>query len=664
MAALPENDRIAGPFIAAAGQTDFPADFPLLIEDALRARVVRAGREINLAAPDVVAVDASASGFTCRLSAAAQAGDLCWIYSRLPAARPRQHTPNGAIRTPTLEDDAESFQAQLQEHRATLLRASTVPFGETAQAIPARERLKGRFLAGSALTGDLTAVDRALAVPASDQGVALAMAETPQAAGALLGYLPPFPGSQPRGLFDKLKEVLDIRDFGAVGDGGNTVVKDTDAALKAIAALQTNSEYRGGVLYVPEGRFKIALPLVLQAYLQVHNIYIVGESPLASHLDFSSLAAGLNGIEIGAGAHFGIRDLSITGLPSDPGQRVQGSGVVVNKGLNPFQNDAFASHFAFENLRVQYWAGRGLDLVNTYRGTLRDSWIHNIDDHGVQFRGGHTTMLMESTYVEWCGHAAVRANGMVGSAFFNNPMDRNEFGYDLTNLVGCAFEGSGYGELNRKTLIRLRTGDSFVTGLPAEYQDIKGVSFANFWSWANSQDGAGLYPALLDAVTANGRAMSFALLRSTDFMGAGASGHVSVRVDGASGRIRMESRGNILAGTENVFNDVLVQDERSAGVVDPIEVVPGEGGDFQWPRENTFLSLSPATGLNAFTLRLPQNPRHGMIYRCSTKKSITALTVTGATNDAPGVLPAGAGFALIYMTNLAGGPAWRRLPGG
>lgn len=131
MAKLPENDRIAGPFIAVAGQTDFPADFPLIDATGLRACVERAGVQTILSGVALAAVDEGPAGFTCRIDPAARAGDRVWIYSDLPAARQRAHTPNGAIRTPTLEGDAEGFQAQLQEQRRDLSRAVLAPVGRT-----------------------------------------------------------------------------------------------------------------------------------------------------------------------------------------------------------------------------------------------------------------------------------------------------------------------------------------------------------------------------------------------------------------------------------------------------------------------------------------------------------------------------------------------------
>lgn len=136
MAALPDNDRIAGPFIALAGQTVFPGDFPLIRDEALRVRVARAGSPaIVLSPPDVTATDRTGAGFNAVLTTPLLAGDQVWVYSDLAPARMRQHTPNGAVRTVTLEDDATEAQAQLQEVRRDLSRALLVQPGETAPSV-------------------------------------------------------------------------------------------------------------------------------------------------------------------------------------------------------------------------------------------------------------------------------------------------------------------------------------------------------------------------------------------------------------------------------------------------------------------------------------------------------------------------------------------------
>jgi polygalacturonase len=59
---------------------------------------------------------------------------------------------------------------------------------------------------------------------------------------------------QPRTMPDRLKEVVNVRDFGAVGDG-----RPEDAA-----AVQMAADHAGGdVLYFPPGVYSVAAPLVL-----------------------------------------------------------------------------------------------------------------------------------------------------------------------------------------------------------------------------------------------------------------------------------------------------------------------------------------------------------------------------------------------------------------
>lgn len=146
MAALPENDRIAGPFIAVAGQTDFPADFPLIRADGLRVRRERQGVSTILMGAAVAAVAVGADGFTARVTDPCIVGDRCWVFSDLSPARLRQHVPNGAIRSATLEGDAMDLQAQLQEHRALLDLAITAPIGDEPLALPGQAARAGRFL--------------------------------------------------------------------------------------------------------------------------------------------------------------------------------------------------------------------------------------------------------------------------------------------------------------------------------------------------------------------------------------------------------------------------------------------------------------------------------------------------------------------------------------
>lgn len=147
MTTLALNDRLTPDlglsYAAALGQTDFAADFPLLYDgggnlEGLFIRRVRAGVATILSYPADFSVTGIIAGvsFTARLVVPSLAGDLVQVYSTLPADRDRAHAPGGQIRTDTLEGDADSFQAQLQELRRDLGRAWVAPMGESPAALP------------------------------------------------------------------------------------------------------------------------------------------------------------------------------------------------------------------------------------------------------------------------------------------------------------------------------------------------------------------------------------------------------------------------------------------------------------------------------------------------------------------------------------------------
>lgn len=136
MAALAENDRLSGPFLATAGQDAFPADFPILKCEAVVVRIERGGEVLERTGAAVVVSAQSETGFTATVTPPCEAGDRVWVYSRLPAERRRAHTPYGAVRTQTLEGDAEEFQGQHQEARRDLDRALMFPMGERAPEFP------------------------------------------------------------------------------------------------------------------------------------------------------------------------------------------------------------------------------------------------------------------------------------------------------------------------------------------------------------------------------------------------------------------------------------------------------------------------------------------------------------------------------------------------
>jgi hypothetical protein len=152
MTTLALSTRLSPQFVATAAQTDFPADWPAFTDSGgaytgLYVRQVRAGIATILDLGSFSVVGATDDGFTARLNAGAQAGDLIQVFGLLPAERDRAHAPGGQIRTDTLEADADWFEAQAQELTRDVGRAIRTPLGSATVDLPDTTGRAGKFLA-------------------------------------------------------------------------------------------------------------------------------------------------------------------------------------------------------------------------------------------------------------------------------------------------------------------------------------------------------------------------------------------------------------------------------------------------------------------------------------------------------------------------------------
>lgn len=193
MAELPENDRIAGPFIAANGQTVFPADFPLIDApgDAPGSCVVfvreRGADRVELTLGGFTVSAMSDAGFTLTLAAGAVAGDRCFIVGRQAQKRLRAHTLNGAVRTPTLEGDAREATARAQEAARDLRRALLLPHGLTLKAPAPGTSLASRVFGVSADGTQIVLVPNSAIALAEDLAASAASRVGAEAAALLAG---------------------------------------------------------------------------------------------------------------------------------------------------------------------------------------------------------------------------------------------------------------------------------------------------------------------------------------------------------------------------------------------------------------------------------------------------------------------------------------------
>jgi hypothetical protein len=93
---------------------------------------------------------------------------------------------------------------------------------------------------------------------------------------SLVGYLPAN-GPPGRTVQAKLRDVVSVKDFGAVGDG---TADDTTALQAAIAYCENATQYGGRALYLPGGRYKISASLTISKEF----ITIYGDGPWESQI--------------------------------------------------------------------------------------------------------------------------------------------------------------------------------------------------------------------------------------------------------------------------------------------------------------------------------------------------------------------------------------------
>jgi hypothetical protein len=235
---------------------------------------------------------------------------------------------------------------------------------------------------------------------------------------SLVGYVPAS-GPPGRTVQAKLRDVVSVKDFGAVGDG---TTDDTTALRAAIAYCESATSWGGRALYLPGGRYKISGALTLSREF----ITIFGDGAWESRI----YAVGL----------------STSALATASMQY-----------LRPFLHD-----FAVENTGT----GKGIDFGNitgqVYLGELKNLYIESGDDgfYAPHFfsmsminvsslsRTGHSFRVACGPGVNWIGCYALECGlgkagyRLRGSILLNACNGLNEgdfwgvFGSNPTNLDG------------------------------------------------------------------------------------------------------------------------------------------------------------------------------------------------------------------------------------
>ncbi len=80
---------------------------------------------------------------------------------------------------------------------------------------------------------------------------------------ALIGFLPSGTGAAAITVQDKLREVVSVKDFGALGDGSNDDTAEIQAAIDYAETLAGSGTNRGAVVYFPPGQYLVTAPLTI-----------------------------------------------------------------------------------------------------------------------------------------------------------------------------------------------------------------------------------------------------------------------------------------------------------------------------------------------------------------------------------------------------------------
>jgi len=176
----------------------------------------------------------------------------------------------------------------------------------------------------------------------------------------------------PRTLANRFADAVNVKDFGAVGDG---VTDDTAAIQAAVAAVPSS----GGDVYFPAGRYKISTEITIISKV----VYLRGDGAGASFIVQTGAAA--NGINFNNATYMpggGISGLSIhAGSLYNTGTGSTGSGIKVQKVngnfiCQDFEVQAFATgvlisqsfYAKFEDFQVLYSRDYGFILATPGAG--------------------------------------------------------------------------------------------------------------------------------------------------------------------------------------------------------------------------------------------------------------------------------------------------------
>ena len=250
----------------------------------------------------------------------------------------------------------------------------------------------------------------------------------------LVGFLQAGTGAIARPVQSKLRELVSVKDFGAVGDG---VTDDT-------AAIQAAINYCAGrTLYFPRGTYRCTDTLHIN-----RGIVIVGDGSYLTIVKFS-ISGVVNGLEIGTGTGGAaaledvcIRNICFEGAAQDASMGQVRDVVYIDTIFK----------LTFESVQIHGADRHALNIRQTLHAQFKDCRMEDaLEETVYAVEGTNTTLVFDSCYIRVSGKSGLKTNCL-----------------GIT-IRSCIFEAIGY--INRTTTVTYYPG-IYVSGGTAFIHDM------------------------------------------------------------------------------------------------------------------------------------------------------------------------------------------------
>ena len=492
-------------YTATASQTVFTVPFEFLANADL---AVYVNGTLKTLITDYTLTGANTTGGgTLTFVTGRTAGEIVTILSNLAYSRnTNKYTKFGLLPAEVLEADFDALQVQAKQLALAdqfALRVSLTDTGSPSMTLPVVATRASKVLGFNA-SGNPTASSSTVAAMDAAVTAINTIAGASSGNSASISHIASGTGATATTVQTKLREVVSVKDFGAVGDG---TTDDTTSIQAAINSLGSN----GGIVNFPPGTYRCTseinpgtIPVVLNGSgwsTLVSDVFgnsqwnatnaIKGTVLKFEHT--SGIAININGVNY---RHFKLQNLSLLG---------PGSGTT--KAISFGSASTAALHCQINNVLIANFA-TGIDFYTTLDNTLYHTYVWGCTT-GLLFNGstaGLTSMTFIRTDIQRCS-IAIDAQAGSGMRFYGGLIQSNTTGIKLKptaagGLAGWSFDGFWYE--GNTTSINIDTSSYAVQSI--SFNNSRSASSTDYISISGAQS---VVQLKFDAFQAAGVAITF-----------------------------------------------------------------------------------------------------------------------------------------------------------